>query len=115
MKAFILLINPKDRTERHKIIASLKEIFEFNEKPEHVLYYYLDFSKYPEIAQQIGEFWPFRMNFFQFRGDSLGDTPVIMAHIAIKMDCEVYQIGEPTGIEQVFVNMGIEITNMLFE
>lgn len=118
MRSFILLLNPDNNTSS-TVIDALDELFAWNHGSDSILYYFLDYAKYPTVANKIGELWPYRMNLFCPAMDGKDDGSVntafaaaTLCHMAIKNDADVYSMGEPTGVDQVFENMLIEITSL---
>lgn len=109
MKTLIILFG---KIEDELIAATaIRELAAFNKNYYDLLIYRLDFTEYKMLTDVLSELWPCRLNVFtngEFGG--AGQTIMHTAHLAIKLDADVYQVGDDTGVEQVFNNMGIEVT-----
>lgn len=116
MKTLVLLFKSNNLAELIKIEAALKDIHKYEHNEDSLLIYCQDFNMHPNDLNKIAQLWPIRLNLFRTGSKTpYADAAPMLAHLAIKLNADVYRIGEPTGMEEFFQQMRIEVTKMPVE
>lgn len=115
MKTFALLLPTRNDVpvQREQISTALSEIASWSEGQTNLLLFAFDPCRDVHIMTVIRETWPFHINLWS---EETGPMYMDMAHLIIQTNAQnVYQIGEPTGAEELFKQMGIDVTKMPIE
>jgi hypothetical protein len=113
MKVFVLLIHPVI-TDFEQFQHTLRELLTWEHDKNSLAVFRLNPEATDRSVNEIKKLWPRHLNLFG-SDDEIVQVAFEMAHLAIRLNADVFQIGDPTGIEQLFESMGIEVSKLPIE